>query len=57
MDMEIFKKTRNLSCTKWSEKWVVRLNSMDERALLAYECFFYDFSIMSYSINHPASHM
>lgn len=56
MDMKISEKA-HLSFTQWSQKWLARLNSVNELALLSHECCFYGVSIKRFLINHPSFDM
>lgn len=52
VDTEISEKTRHLSCTQWSEKWLARHFSMNAQAFFELEYCFYGVYIKRAHINH-----
>lgn len=51
-DMKLDEKAQHLPCSLWSEKWLSRLHSMDERALLSHESGIHGMKLKPSTIQH-----
>lgn len=57
MDMPFYNKARQFPFTLMSERWLIILNLIDDKALLVHECPIYGVTPRLFAIRHPNTGM